>query len=145
MSLHVLDANVAVKWFLPSEREPHSKEALQLWNSFVMGTIRFIVPSLFWVEVANVFWKVVRQRRFTKLEAIVAFSSLEKQKLPTVSSLSLLHEAFEIANTFDRSVYDSIYVALAVQANARLITADERLANAVAAHLPVQWLGRLSE
>jgi hypothetical protein len=30
MSLLVLDANVAAKWFLPSHREPYSNQALQL-------------------------------------------------------------------------------------------------------------------
>jgi predicted nucleic acid-binding protein len=40
-------------------------------------------------------------------------------------------------------VYDSLYVALAVQAKTELITADERLANSLAAHLPVKWLGIL--
>jgi predicted nucleic acid-binding protein len=35
------------------------------------------------------------------------------------------------------------YVALAIQSKAQLITADERLANSLAAHLPVKWLGAL--
>jgi predicted nucleic acid-binding protein len=38
-------------------------------------------------------------------------------------------------------VYDSIYTALAVNSNAQFVTADERLANALAAYLPVKWLG----
>jgi predicted nucleic acid-binding protein len=41
----------------------------------------------------------------------------------------------------DRTVYDSIYVALALQYKADLFTADERLANALAARFPVKWLG----
>ena len=40
-----------------------------------------------------------------------------------------------------RSVYDCLYVALAVQSKAEWITVDERLANALAARLPVKWLG----
>jgi predicted nucleic acid-binding protein len=32
---------------------------------------------------------------------------------------------------------------LAIQSKTELITADERLANALAAHLPVKWLGAL--
>ena len=43
----------------------------------------------------------------------------------------------------DRTVYDSLYVALAVQSKSVMITADERLANALAAKLPVKWLGAL--
>jgi predicted nucleic acid-binding protein len=52
-----------------------------------------------------------------------------------------LKAAFAIANTYGRTVYDSLYVALAVMAKAEMVTADERLANALAAHLPVKWIG----
>jgi predicted nucleic acid-binding protein len=38
-------------------------------------------------------------------------------------------------------VYDCTYVALAIASERLLVTADERLANALAAHLPVRWLG----
>jgi hypothetical protein len=51
--------------------------------------------------------------------------------LPTVPSLVLLDLAFDIASGFDRTVYDSLYLALAVQSKAQLVTADEKLANAV--------------
>jgi predicted nucleic acid-binding protein len=53
----------------------------------------------------------------------------------------LLDTAFAIAAQFGRTVYDSVYVALAVASKAHMVTADERLANALAAYLPVNWLG----
>ena len=40
-------------------------------------------------------------------------------------------------------MYDCLYVALAVQSKTEWITADERLANALAARLPVKWLGAI--
>ena len=43
-----------------------------------------------------------------------------------------------------RAVYDCLYVALAVQSKSDLVTADERLANALAARFPVKWLGAFS-
>jgi predicted nucleic acid-binding protein len=57
--------------------------------------------------------------------------------------MNLLDRAFHIATTFERTVYDSVYVALAVQTNSQLITADEKLANSLAAHFPLKWLGSM--
>jgi predicted nucleic acid-binding protein len=39
--------------------------------------------------------------------------------------------------------YDGLYVSLAVASKATLVTADERMANALAAHFPVRWLGAI--
>jgi predicted nucleic acid-binding protein len=52
-----------------------------------------------------------------------------------------LPDALKIALVHDRSVYDCLYVALAIQFKVQMITADERLANALAARFPVKWLG----
>jgi hypothetical protein len=52
-----------------------------------------------------------------------------------------LPEALPIAFNVGRSVYDCLYVAIAVQSETQFITADERLANALAARLPVKWRG----
>ena len=74
-------------------------------------------------------------------EAIRSFSDLN---IPTTSSVRLLPHAFAIAASLERSVYDSIYVALAVVTNRLLVTADERLANSLAAHFPIRWLGSIA-
>jgi predicted nucleic acid-binding protein len=68
---------------------------------------------------------------------------LTQRNSPAVPSLKLLDSAFQIATAFERTVYDSLYVALAVHSNAQLITADERLANSLAAQFPVKWLGAI--
>jgi predicted nucleic acid-binding protein len=52
----------------------------------------------------------------------------------------LIQPAMQIARTFGRTVYDCIYVALAVEANTNLVTADEKLANSLPG-MPVTWLG----
>jgi predicted nucleic acid-binding protein len=49
-----------------------------------------------------------------------------------VSCRALAADALEIAVTFGRSVYDAMYLALAINRNTRLITADTRLYNALA-------------
>lgn len=148
MSALVLDASVAVKWAIPtaisSREETLTAESLQLLKRYREGAINFIVPDIFWAEVANVLWKGVRQRRWSQAVAHAAAQDFKERDFFTVSSQALMTEALKIAMVHDRSVYDCLYVALAIQFKTEMITADKRLANALAAHLPVKWLGAFS-
>ncbi len=141
MTRLVLDASVAVKWAVPSVREPLTDQSLQLFRRYRDGAVDFLVPDMFWAELGNVLRKGVRQRRWTRVEADSVAADMKARDFVTFSSSTLLMEALQISFQYDRSVYDCLYVALAVQTNADLITADERLANALAAYLPVKWLG----
>lgn len=141
MTDFVLDASVAAKWFLSPSHESHTGEALALFERFVDGDVRFSVPDLFWAELGSAFWKAVRLGRFSRTSAETALSDLRNRDLLVYPIAPLLDEAFHIATLYDRSVYDSLYVALAVKTKQQLLTADERLANALAAHFPVKWLG----
>jgi predicted nucleic acid-binding protein len=144
VSLIVLDASVAAKWFLPAKGETLTAEAFDLLRRYTGGEVVFVVPDLFWAELANLLSKAVRRGRCTKASADAALASLRERRLPTVPSLALLDLASGIAAAFDRTVYDAIYVALAVDSKAQFVTADERLAYALAARLPVRWLGAVS-
>jgi predicted nucleic acid-binding protein len=137
----VLDASVAVKWAVPSAEETLAVESIHLLKRYTDGDLNFIVPDVFWAEVGNVLWKGVRQRRWAQAVAERAASEMRNRNFFTVSSLDLLAEALKIAVANDRSVYDCLYVALAIRFKIEMITADERLANALAARLPVKWLG----
>ena len=143
MNTYVIDASVAAKWILPASGETLTREALELLKGYAAGEVRFVVPDLFWAEVANVLWKAVRQGRVRVASAESGLRGMRERNFPTVSSHTLLVEAFAIATAFDRVVYDCLYVALAVTSKSQMVTADERLANALAAHLPVKWLGSL--
>jgi predicted nucleic acid-binding protein len=137
----VLDATVAAKWMLPAKAELLRPEAYRLLDAYGAGDINFVVPDIFWAECGNIVWKAVRQQRFGRDEAEIAILSMMNRSIPTVSSATLLPKAVSIAFDFGRPVYDCLYVALAVRSRIQLITADERLANALAARFPVKWLG----
>lgn len=141
MTDFVLDASVALKWAIPSANETLRAESLQLLKRYADGEIDFVVPDIFWAEVGNVLWKGVRQRRWPRVRAEAAGLELRERNFHTVSSHSLMPDALEVALRYDGSVYDCLYVALAIQFKIEMITADERLANALAARLPVKWLG----
>lgn len=143
MNLFVIDASVAAKWFLADRSETLVDEAWQLLDRYAKGQARLVVPDLFWAEFGNILWKAVRGGRCTQKAAETGIATMRNRGLPTVPSDTLVEAAFAIATGFDRTVYDSLYIALAVDCQGQLITADEKMANAVAAHLPVKWLGSL--
>ena len=137
---YVLDASVAAKWYLPLG-ENLVDESLHLLDGFKAGQTRLAVPDLFWPEMGSIFWKAVRKKRISAQSADDALQSLSELQLPTLPSYPLLRNAYKIATRFQCTVYDCTYVALAVASDRLLVTADERLANTLAAHFPVRWLG----
>jgi predicted nucleic acid-binding protein len=137
----VVDASVAVKWCLPSHRQELVVEAEELLASSRRDEIRFLVPDLFWVELANVLWKAVRRTEMSSSNAAAAMSFLRDLDITTFPSIDIVPQALDLAISQGRTVYDSLYVALAMHSKTELITADERLANALAARFPVKWLG----
>jgi predicted nucleic acid-binding protein len=143
VSTYVLDASVAAKWFLPGDQESLKSEALTVLHEYAAGRLRLVVPDLFWPEIGNILWKASRMGRMSKSSAMQAIDILREQSIPTYSSFSLFHDAFTVATNFDRTVYDSTYIVLTVQVNAIFLTADERLANALASRFPIRWLGLL--
>ena len=137
----VVDASVAVKWCLPSLREELVEQAEELLASSRREEVRFLVPDLFWVELANALWKAVRRNEISPNNATTAIAFVRDLDITTVPSIDFVPQALDLAISHGRTVYDSLYVALAMQSKSDLITADERLANALAARFPVKWLG----
>jgi len=138
----VLDASVALKW-ASTANETLSAESVELLRQYVNGEVDFLVPDIFWAEVANVLWKKSRQGRSSQAIAEQVAAEMQARAFPTTPSRDLMKVALRIAFAYNRAVYDCLYLALAIQTGSQMITADERLANSVAAYLPVKWLGAL--
>jgi predicted nucleic acid-binding protein len=120
----VVDASVAVKWFLP---EPDSAAAMALLD----GAHVLIAPDLIWSEVANIIWKHHRRRELDRDRAFSTLKSFLAVPLKIRNSSALLADALALAIQTDRTAYDCLYVALAVREECVLVSADERLVNAL--------------
>lgn len=137
----VVDASVAAKWVLPNVDEPFYQEALRLADLFTAGRLEFIVPDLFWIEMGSVLWKAKRSNRISSREFEESLAILHSREFKSAPAKPLLTRSLSIAVEFNRSVYDGAYIALAEANSTVMITADEKLANAVSSKLPVVWLG----
>jgi predicted nucleic acid-binding protein len=124
VSRYVLDANIAIKWFVP---EIHSDAARRLLAS----NHTFLVPDFFFPEVGNIFWKRVRRAEDTADNARQTLADLNAVPLEVYLSRSLMPLALDIAIETDRAVYDSLYLALAVTQQCQMVTADGKFYNAL--------------
>ena len=116
---------------------------MNLLRQSVAGQVRLIVADFFWIEVTNLLGKAIRSGRCTRATAEKALSALRRHGIATLPALPLLDSALDKAIVYGGSVYDSIYVALALETGGKLVTADEKLLNAAGVRLPVIWLGAL--
>ncbi len=116
----VLDASVAAKCFLS---EVHSEAAIAL----VRSDVPLIAPNFVMVELANIAAKKVRLADLTpELGATMVEASrlLFAELAPTDP---LIERAFQLACACPLSVYDALYLSLAEQRGAILVTADRKL------------------
>jgi len=122
----VLDASVALRWFLDESIPPYANGIKRL----LMGDARALVPALWHLEVANTL--VVAERRgVLKAEdvdhALRDIEELLSQAIDTDSALVSVRPATSTARIFALSAYDGTYLNLAKREGLPLATLDEAL------------------
>jgi len=117
----VIDASVAVKWYLP---EPGSVPAAALLSAPIVR----MAPDLLAAEVGNTLWKRTRRGELRRKDALsIAGAFVSRLPLDLRPSINLLEGALEIARRLRCPVYDGLYISLAVAEGCRVVTADDRL------------------
>jgi predicted nucleic acid-binding protein len=135
----VIDSSVAVKWVID---EPYSSEALRVLDGYQNGDLALLAPDLIYAEVGNVVWKKQMFQGLSEAGAAAAIEAFRDVSFEITSSADLLDDAYRLAVAHQRSVYDSVYLALGAREGCRLITADEKLLNAVGAAInDLVWVG----
>jgi predicted nucleic acid-binding protein len=117
----VVDASVAVKWFLV---EPGDREALALLD----GDEPLIAPELVVAEVVNAVWKRLVSGGVDASQAADVPRAIPKVFAELRPIGPLAARALEIAAELRHPAYDCFYLALAEDQSAKLVTADRRLA-----------------
>ena len=125
MKTYVIDTSAAVKWYIP---EPLSDAALYYLELYRQEQARLLAPDLIIAEIGNVLWKKVRQNELIIQDARQVGDILSNYcPLRLISSSKLMPAALEIAISKGLTIYDSLYLALAVSVEAPLITADQEI------------------
>ena len=115
----VLDTSVAVAWYI----DEAGCEAARKWQAECLaGHMEVLVPSLHYLEFANVLRTYVRRRELSAGLAGAIYDLHLTAPLTVVEPEreSLLRTAFE----YDATAYDAAYIQLAVTQDALLVTAE---------------------
>jgi len=119
----VLDSSVIIKWF--RRHEALREQALELRQAYLDGRIVIHVPDLLIYEIANVL-RYKPDMNETKVQQ--ALQSLFDIRIGVEHINSeAIGEAVSIAYSYDVTVYDAIFVALAKRLESHFITADGKL------------------
>jgi predicted nucleic acid-binding protein len=118
----VVDASVAFGWFAAV---PGSEQAARLLDA--EPATQLLAPDLVLVELLNTGWKSLRMGAITSEQFQVLSHRAAEPFHRLVPAAALLARAGHWCRELDHPAYDCLYVALAEQEQATLITADQRL------------------
>lgn len=141
MSGYVVEASVAIKWFIP---EIHSDAAL----SVTRLRQPLHVPAFMTMELGNVITKKIRRKELTREEGSTILKELRHLPLRQHADERLFPAAYELALDTQQSLYDCLYLALAEAIEGQLITADRKFYKALAGgafHNRLVWVEDLDQ
>ena len=121
----VVDASVVVKWYVP---EIDSERA----GLLLQQPAPLLAPELLLAELGNVLWKKVRrgELRVAEGEEILG-EFLSAAPVDIRSDAPLVETAYGFATAVGCTVYDALYLSLAVAEQVRFVTADDRVVRSV--------------
>jgi len=126
VSVLVVDASVALKWFV---REDDADAALRVLDE----RHRLHAPDFLLLEVDSVLCNWVRRKIISLSESDEIREGLRSFPIQMHAFTELLDSAYVIATETGATVYDCLYVALAVLLKGTVVTADLKLCETLAA------------
>lgn len=117
----VLDASVAVKWFVA---EPDAPAALRLLTEGAT----FVAPDILPLEMAAALLKLERRRELTKGTASAALIDLDRIGCEMIGHAGLLKPAAALSTTERHGLFDCLYLLVARERGLPLATFDRRMA-----------------
>ena len=124
MSDFVLDCSVSISWIFPDEDSDYAESVLKL-----LEDRQAIVPSIWFLEMANVLLVGERRERITQAQTSWAISLVNA--LDIVVDENTENNAFGATLALGRkqklAAYDAAYLELAIRLQLPLATLDERL------------------
>lgn len=139
----VVDASVALKWFLSDEQ--FGQAALSLLDKYVSFELEIIAPSLLSYEVLNGLSIAQQRGRVETEKTVMAFEGFVELEIAKKNIFSIYNKIIHFSKSFNLSIYDASYLGVADEEGIDLVTADKTLFNKTKTNLKwIRWLGDFS-
>ncbi len=116
---YVVDASVAVKWYVPEIHDSHAS-TLQIKGNDLHA------PELIVPEFSNIVWKKIRLGELSQAEGVRIVKAFGSAHVKLHSHRGLSMSAFTGAYLTTQTVYDWTYLSLAIAMSCQFVTADAR-------------------
>lgn len=131
MTTYVLDASAWLRLFLnDGPAVPGLEKAAQ---DVEIGSASFIAPELIVVEAGHALVRKVRRKQIRAADWPALWQDMRRVPIDLLSADAHIDDALALAVRHNLSVYDAIYLAIAVHMGAKLFTADGALQTAARA------------
>lgn len=126
----VLDTGVPVRWYVDQSGFEHAREVRA---ALLAESVEGLMPDQGRIEFAAVLRTAgLRKGRLTRADYLQAIADLSAHRVEVrATSTSALLRAAALAADVDISLYDAVFVELALSEGVPLLTNDARLARAV--------------
>jgi predicted nucleic acid-binding protein len=126
----VLDCSLTVAWFFEDEANAYAQAVEDS-----LRTASAVVPALWPLEVANALVVGERRKRATEAKVTTFLGLLRSLPITTDDETAsrAWHESIHLARTHHLSVYDAVYLELALRRGLPLATLDDKLKAAAGA------------
>lgn len=138
MTRFVLDASLALRWFLDHPMPAYANRVKQV----VLKGVRAVVPALWHLEMSSGLAVAERRSILTSADvdqALIDVEQLVAHAVDTDSDIVCARQALITARAFQLSAYDAVNLDIARRGRIPLATLDDRL-RAAAARARVELL-----
>ena len=119
MKARVLDTSVAVAWYLPESFSSRARE----WRDLLLaGKVRLLVPSLHYIEFANVIRTYVRRGELKNSLGQEIYDLHLEAPLEVIDSSR--EEILQIALEYESTSYDAVFINLALRQKTPILTGE---------------------
>ena len=128
MKIIVPDTSALARLYVPDGPIPEGLE--EAVNAAWRGEIVLVVPELALAEFVQVLWKKEQAGYLRSLEVDEIVAAFMELPLEIVGHKDFLINALSLSRRYGLTVYDSLFLSVAVSKSAKLLTADQQLQKA---------------